>query len=188
MRVCWYFFIIVVLAGCVTRPPSNVDNICHIFKQYPEWYKHARDVQRCWLVPIAIQMAIIHQESKFNATAKPPRQKLLWIIPWTRPSSAYGYSQALRGTWANYKKGPGSVWASRDNFADAVDFIGWYTNIAHQKARISRSDAYSLYLAYHEGVGGYQHKTYLKKNWLILVARKVKARAQIYQAQLDRCK
>lgn len=178
------------LVGCVTTPaPRNVDNICTIFKTYPRWYRDSLDVERRWLVPVPVQMAIVHQESKFDAQARPPRKKLLWIIPWTRPTTAYGYSQALDGTWAEYRKSPaGSYFARRDSFGDALDFIGWYANDAHKRAGISRSDAYNLYLAYHEGVGGYMRKSYLKKPWLIGVSRKVKLRSQIYASQLSSCK
>ncbi|WP_025385889.1 hypothetical protein [Legionella oakridgensis] len=179
--------LLLMLSGCVSPPPKDVNNICSIFKEYPGWYADAKDVQRRWRVPIAVQMAIIHQESKFNGRARPERTKLLWIIPWTRPSTAYGYTQALRSTWENYQKTHGRLWASRDHFGDGVDFIGWYANIAHNKAGIRRDDTYSLYLAYHEGVGGYQRQTYLKKKWLMGVAHKVAARAQIYQAQLASC-
>ncbi|WP_133127454.1 transglycosylase SLT domain-containing protein [Legionella nagasakiensis] len=179
--------LILMLAGCVSPPPRDVNNICSVFREYPGWYMDAKDVQRRWRVPIAVQMAIIHQESKFNGRARPERTKLLWIIPWTRPSTAYGYTQALRSTWEHYKKSSGGMWSSRDDFGDGVDFIGWYANIAYKKAGISRDDAYSLYLAYHEGIGGYQRKTYLKKKWLMAVAHKVEARARIYQAQLASC-
>ena len=132
-------------------------------------------------------MAIIHQESKFNGKARPERTKLLWVIPWKRPSSAYGYTQALNGTWQRYKKAHGNLFTSRDDFGDGVDFIGWYANNAYIRAGIRRDDAYSLYLAYHEGVGGYLRKTYLKKRWLIAVARKVKAQSQLYEIQLASC-
>lgn len=180
-------FIFATLSGCVSVPPADVNNICHIFRQYPRWHKETLDVQHRWLVPVTVQMAIMHQESKFDARAEPKRTKLLWFIPWTRPSTAYGYSQALRSTWDLYKQSTGNVFASRSDFADAVDFIGWYANQAHRRAGISRSDAYSLYLAYHEGVTGYQRQTYLKKSWLMPVAHKVAAREQIYRAQLARC-
>lgn len=175
------------LSACVKRPPSNVDNICKIFKQYPDWYSAARTTQRKWGVPMAVQMAIIHQESRFNGRAKPARKKLLWVIPWRRPSSAYGYTQALNSTWEHYKKSRGKLWASRNDFSDGVDFIGWYASTAHKRAGISKNNAYALYLAYHEGVGGYMRKTYLKKKWLIHVAHKVSARAKKYQSQLNRC-
>ncbi len=175
------------LSGCVSAPPRDVNNICSIFKQYPRWRTDALDVQRRWKIPVPVQMAIVHQESKFDARAKPPRTKFLWFIPWKRPSTAYGYAQALDGTWALYKNSDGSMWASRDNFAAGVDFIGWYANQAYRRAKISRDNAYDLYLAYHEGITGYQRKTYLHKKWLIPVAHKVSARAQIYKAQLARC-
>jgi len=182
------FFLLMLLAGCASPPPRDINNVCNIFREYPSWYKASLDVERRWLVPVHVQMAIIHQESKFDAHARPPRTKLLWIIPWTRPSTAYGYSQALNGTWANYKHTDGSYFASRNDFADGVDFIGWYANQAYKKARINRSDAYNLYLAYHEGIGGFQAKTYLKKAWLMPVAHKVSARSEIYKAQLGSCK
>ena len=182
--------LVFVLISCVSRPPADVNNACNIFRQYPQWYRDTKDVERRWRVPVAVQMAIIHQESKFDGRAKPPRTKLLSIIPWKRPSTAYGYSQALHATWRQYKRaeGGGGVWATRNAFDDAVDFVGWYANQANRRAGIPRDDAYRLYLAYHEGIGGYQRKTYLKKPWLILVARKVKARSQIFQAQLNQCR
>ncbi|KTD00782.1 transglycosylase SLT domain-containing protein [Fluoribacter gormanii] len=176
------------LTACVSHPPADINNLCSIFKQHPKWYRDAKDVERRWRVPIPVQMAIIHQESKFNARARPPRKKLFCVIPWKRPSSAYGYTQALHGTWSHYKQNCGGWFASRDNFADGVDFIGWYANEAYKKARIPRTDAYALYLAYHEGIGGYQRRTYMRKSWLMPVARKVKARSQLYAMQLNSCK
>lgn len=183
----WLVMLLLVLSGCASHPPSDVNNLCHIFKQRPNWYREAKKVEYKWHVPVAVQMAIIHQESKFNAYAKPERTKLLWIIPWKRPSTAYGYTQALHSTWALYKQSHGGFLASRNDFADGVDFIGWYANIARQRAGISPTNAYALYLAYHEGVGGYLRKTYTRKSWLMAVANKVRARSQIYQAQLNRC-
>lgn len=177
-----------LLTACVSKPPENVNDLCGIFKQNPRWESHAMDVQKRWKVPLPVQMAIIHQESKFDAHAQPPRKKLLQIIPWARPSTAYGFSQALRGTWLEYKKSHGNMFSSRDDFGDAVDFIGWYANMAAQRARIPRHDAYNLYLAYHEGIGGYQRKSYLKKPWLISVARRVQAKSQMYEMQHKTCR
>lgn len=176
------------MTACVKSPPKNVNNACQIFKEYPSWYRKTKKVEKRWHVPVPVQLAIIHQESRFNGHAKPERTKLLWIIPWKRPSSAVGYSQALNQTWDRYQNKRGGFWASRKNFGDAVDFIGWYSKEANQRAGIPPSDAYKLYLAYHEGVGGYIRKSYLKKPWLIHVARKVKAQSIKYQEQLKYCK
>lgn len=181
------FIHILLLAACASHPPSDLNNVCNIFREYPSWYTHAKDVERRWKVPVPVQMAIIHQESKFNAHAKPPRSKLLGFIPWKRPTTATGYAQALHGTWKEYKRNNGGFLSSRHSFSDGVDFIGWYANQANRRAGINRSDAYSLYLAYHEGVGGYQRKTYLRKAWLPPVARKVQARSQLYAMQLNSC-
>ena len=179
--------ILLALAGCVSPPPKDVGNICSIFKQYPGWKHDALDVERRWHVPVNVQMAIMHQESKFDAQAEPPRKKIFWFIYGPHPTTAHGYSQALNGTWDLYKKSIGNAWASRERFSDAVDFIGWYSNTANTRAKISRDNVYDLYLAYHEGVTGYMQKTYLKKHWLVLVAQKVRTRAAIYQAQLKKC-
>lgn len=177
-----------LLVGCATRPqPDNVENICKIFTQYPDWYKYANHTQKKWGVPIPVQMAIIYQESSFNARARPPRKKLLWIIPWKRPSSAYGYSQALKNTWKDYQRQSGNYGGKRHAFEDASDFIGWYSNQVWKKLGIPPTNAYALYLAYHEGTGGYARYSYLKKPWLIRVARKVANRSQMYQQQLNIC-
>lgn len=181
------FFACTILAGCTKPQPDNVNDICSIFRQYPKWYWATKDVQARWRVPITVQMAIMYQESRFSAIAKPPRTKLLWIIPWKRPSTAYGYTQALDQTWAHYKKDAGKYFVNRDDFSDGTDFIGWYGYQAYKKAGIKRTDAYNLYLAYHEGIGGYQRKTYRSKPWLMKVARKVERQNKRYQSQLSRC-
>jgi len=185
-RLFAVFLITALQFGCTVAPPYDSDNICKIFQQYPKWYWATQDVQAKWGVPIPVQMAILHQESSFKAKAKPPRQKLLGFIPWCRPTSAYGYTQALDTTWEHYQQSTGTS-ASRKKFADAVDFVGWYANNANQKAGISKYNAYALYLAYHEGIGGYQRKTYLKKTWLIHVAQRVTHRSRLYTQQLAQC-
>ena len=175
------------LFGCATPPPKDANNVCNIFKQYPNWYFSARKSQMRWKIPMSIMMAIIYQESSFSATAKPPREKLLWIIPWFRPTSAFGYSQALDDSWRWYKKSTKSYSANRDAFDDAIDFVGWYSDLASRKAGISKGDPYNLYLAYHDGIGGYTRGTYKSKGWLMKVAKKVEQRAWSYHRQLQSC-
>jgi hypothetical protein len=182
--------IALLLAGCAAPPqprPNNVENICSIFNEYPEWYRHAKETEAKWGVPVATQMAIIYYESAFTAKAKPPRKKLLWIIPWKRPTSADGYSQALNRTWQDYQNQTGNSSGQRHVFGDACDFIGWYSYQVNHSLRVLPNNAYALYLAYHEGMGGYAKRTYLKKPWLIRVAHKVSARSNIYQRQLMTC-
>ena len=177
----------VLVISCSTAPPEDLGNSCSIFEEKDSWYSAARDSYKKWGVPIHVQLAIIYQESRFVHDAKPPRQKLLWVIPWTRPSSAYGYGQIKDSTWEWYLKSTGRRWADRDDFDDVADFIGWYGDMSHRKLGISKSDAYSQYLAYHEGHGGFKRKTYKNKKWLIKVAWQVDARARRYSTQLKQC-
>jgi len=179
--------LLLFLAGCTTSPPRDVNNICSIFREKDDWYGDAADARDEWGSPIPVMMAIMHQESRFNAKAKPPRRKILGFIPGPRPSSAYGYSQAKKSTWAEYKRNAGRYGADRDDFADAIDFVGWYNYQSRRRSGISRHDPYALYLAYHEGHGGYNRGTYRGKPWLMAVARKVERRAGAYQSQLHTC-
>lgn len=185
--LCGFIIITFSLGGCAQVRPNNIENICSIFYQYPQWYWDAEKSQRKWGVPVSTQMAIIYQESRFSATAKPPRKKLFGIIPWFRPTSAYGYSQSVNGTWRSYQRATSNN-ASRDQFSAATNFIGWYGYRAYQLAKIPRNDTFKLYLAYHEGIGGYLQHTYRRKLWLIQVARQVAYRAAVYQQQLNRCR
>ncbi len=175
------------LAGCTTAPPRDSDNICAIFFEKDDWYLEAARARDKWNSGIPVMMAIMHQESRFRADAKPPRQTILGIIPWTRPSDAYGYSQALDATWDRYQTSTGGWGADRDDFGDSIDFIGWYNDQSHRRNGIDPADTYDLYLAYHEGHGGYSRASYRSKPWLTDVARKVQARAATYQVQLQVC-
>ena len=175
------------ISACSTLPPDRVDNLCAIFREKGDWYEDAADARDRWGGTIPVMMAIMYQESRFQADARPPRRRMLGFIPGLRPSSAYGYSQAKKETWKEYKRDAGDFGADRDDFADAIDFIGWYNARSTQRNSISPYDAYGLYLAYHEGHGGYSRSTYLEKPWLLNVARKVEARATSYQAQLAAC-
>jgi len=176
------------LMGCHTAsPPKHPSNICKIFKEYPRWYWSAKHSREKWGVPISVQMAIIYQESQFRAKAKPVRHKLLGVIPWFRPTTASGYTQAVDETWREYIKSQAMLSGSRNDFANATNFIGWYADKAHDKLKISRQNARNLYLAYHEGIGGYRNRTYVRKKWLMIIANKVQRMAKHYRVQLLQC-
>lgn len=179
--------IIIAVAGCATSPPKNVASSCAILDEKSGWYKATKRVRDKYGTPIHVQLAIIRQESSFIHDAKPGRNYLLWVIPWGRKSSAYGYAQVKDATWDWYKEKTGNHGADRDRFADAADFIGWYSTISQRTLGISKWDAYNQYLAYHEGHGGFKRRTYNNKQWLIGVARKVEGYSKTYAAQLAAC-
>ena len=178
---------LILLAGCSTSPPKQIDNLCHVFDEKRKWYKAARRSQERWGVPIPVMMAFMHQESSFNGKARPPRTKFLWVLPGPRKSNAYGYSQAKKETWEWYQRDAGAWSADRDEFKHAIDFVGWYNDVSHRRLGLAKNDSYRLYLAYHEGHGGYSRGTYIGKAWLQRVARKVARRATTYQNQLQGC-
>jgi len=181
-----YFLIlsVIFITGC-SSIPQNTSNSCSIFNERYLWYKHAKKTEQKWGTPIYIQLAIIKMESDFDWLAKPPRQKLFKIIPFKRPSSSFGYSQAVKGTWEQYKNETGNKLATRTRFKDSVDFIGWYTDKTESLLKISKKDAFRQYLAYHEGWGGY--KNYKNNQKVIVLAQKVKKQSDKYKAQLQDC-
>ena len=165
--------------------PSNTSNSCLIFDERYLWYKHAKKAEQKWGTPIYIQLAIIKMESDFDWLAKPARGKIFKVIPYKRPSSSFGYSQAINSTWEQYKKETGNNLATRMRFKDSVDFIGWYTNKTETILKISKKDAFRQYLAYHEGWGNY--KNYKKNKKVIKLAKKVDKQSKIYKKQLSNC-
>ncbi len=178
---------VTLLNACATYRPSNPNDICTIFQGELDWYEAARNAQHRWGTPIFVMMAIMHQESRFVDDAQPEREWFLGFIPLPRRSSAYGYAQAQDPVWGEYLKQAASFGADRDEFEDAIDFIGWYTAESNRILKLSKWDAYAQYLAYHEGRGGYKRKTYNAKPWLKKVAAKVKNKAALYNRQLKRC-
>lgn len=185
LRLILVSALLLSLAAC-SSPPRNPDNICDIFRE-KDWYEDAADARDRWGSPISTTMAIMYHESSFRAKAKPPRTYLLGFIPWFRASNAYGYAQAKTGTWRGYQSATGRHGADRDDFDDAIDFIAWYNHRSVQQCSIRSDDTYHLYLAYHEGHGGFNRRSFRNKEWLKAVARKVSARSITYRHQLAVC-
>ncbi len=177
-----------LLAACGTSPPRTPNDLCGIFREKDDWYDAAKVTQKRWGVPIQVPFAIMYQESGFHQDALAPRKYLLWIIPWGRVSTAAGYAQAKDEVWNDYRKSTGRSGASRQDFDDAIDFVGWYMDKTYTVNGVYKYDAYGQYLNYHEGWGGYRQRTYAAKAWLPPVASKVQARSQLYAAQYARCK
>ena len=179
------FIILFLITGC-SSIPSNTLNSCSIFNENYLWYKHAKKAEKKWGTPVYLQLAIIKMESNYNWLAKPPRQKLFKIVPYKRPSSSFGYSQAVKGTWKQYKTETGNKLATRTRFKDSVDFIGWYTTKTEKILKVSKTDAFKQYIAYHEGWGNY--KNYKNNKKVINLAKRVEKQSNIYKKQLADCK
>ena len=184
LKINYLFILIIFISGCSSVPKNTADS-CSIFNERYMWYKHAKKAEKKWGTPVYLQLAIIKMESSFDWLAKPPRQKLFKVVPYKRPSSSFGYSQAVKGTWKQYKKETNNNLARRTRFKDSVDFIGWYTHKSSKILKISKRDAFKQYLAYHEGWGNYKY--YKKNPKVILIAKKVAKQANVYKKQLKKC-
>jgi hypothetical protein len=171
------------------RPPTTVVDACRMQVERPHWFRAMKATEQKYGVPVSVQLATISRESSFVADARPMRTERSFIF-FTREvprSSAYGYAQAIDGTWEWYLRDTGRRRASRDDFADASDFIGWYMNLNSRMNGVPVNDAYNQYLAYHEGKAGFRRGSYRGKAWLPPVARDVQNWANRYEAQLQRC-
>ena len=183
--------IVLLVASCGSSnysAPHNMDNACSILTQRKSFIRAFKTTERRWGVPVHVQMATIYQESKFIANARTPLRFALGVIPMGRQSSAYGYSQALDGTWDEYRKETGKWGARRDDISDAADFMGWYMAGSRDTLGIPLTDTRSHYLAYHEGRSGFSRGSHRSKSWLMRVSAEVAQRADTYQTQLASCR
>lgn len=167
-------------------PPANQNNICSIFEQRPAWRDAVYASAHKWGAPVPVQMAIIWRESSFRAAVRPPATSFMGI-PTGHISSAYGFAQAIDGTWEWYRDSTGNDDANRTSFADAVDFVGWYMWKSRRMNGIRMTDAFNQYLAYHEGHAGHRRGSYRAKPWLMEVAADVATQTQRYRGQLRTC-
>ena len=179
--------LLIFIVACTSNQLVNTADSCIIFDQKKKWYKATKKSYDNWNTPIALQLAIINQESSFNQFAKPKRKKFLGIIPSSRPSTAFGYAQVTNPTWEWYKSRTGNINASRANFKDITDFIGWYSEQTEKILGISKKDAFNQYLAYHEGHNGWKKRSFNKKKWLIKAAKNVEINSNKYNTQLKKC-
>ena len=180
-----YFVIFFFVVSC-SSVPKYPNNACKIFGQKYLWYKHTKKSSEIYGVPVHIILAFVNKESGFNRWAKPKRTRLFKVVPYKRPSSSFGYSQAVKGTWEQYKKETNNPLATRARFKDSVDFIGWYIHKTNKILKISKKDPFKQYLAYYKGWGDY--KNYSKDKKAIIYAKSVKDMANKYRKQLTLCK
>ena len=182
-----YFIIFFFIVSC-SSVPKNPSNACKLFGERYLWYKHVKKSSEKYGAPIHIILAFVNKESGFNRWAKPKRTKLFKIIPYKRPSTSFGYSQAVNKTWELYKTETDSPLALRGRFKDSVMFIGWYISKTHKINKVPLDDPYRQYLNYYLGWGNYAKKKYKTDKNSIIFAKKVEKQSKIYKNQLNECK
>ena len=181
-----YFVIFFFIASCSSVPKHPL-NACKIFGEKYLWYKHAKKSSETYEAPLHIILAFVNKESGFNRWAKPKRTKLFKIIPYKRPSSSFGYSQAVKKTWELYKTETDNPLALRARFKDSVMFIGWNINKTNEINQIPFNDSYRQYLNYYLGWGNYAKEAYKTDKKAIIFAKSVQKQSNIYRSQLREC-
>ena len=182
-----YFIVFLFLVSC-SSVPKYPQNACKIFGEKYSYLKYSRAASKKWNVPISSILAVINKESGFKRFAKPKRTKLFKIIPYRRPSSSLGFSQAVNKTWDLYKKENNKPIALRISFKNSSDFIGWYFWKTNKINKVSLKDTRNMYLNYYLGWGAYKNKAYEKDRKAIIFATSVEKQAKIYKSQLHGCK
>ena len=182
------FFIIFFFIASCSSVPKYPQNACKIFGEKYFYLKYSRAASKKWGVPISSILAVINQESGFRRFAKPKRTKLFKIIPYRRPSSSLGYSQAVVKTFSLYKKENNKPLALRISFRNSSDFIGWYFWKTNKINKVSLNDTRNMYLNYYLGWTAYKNKAYQKNKKAIIFAKSVEKQAKIYKSQLRECK
>ena len=181
-----YFVIFSLLASC-SSIPKNTENACSIFSERYLWYKYVKNSSEKYGAPVHIILAFVNKESGFDRRARPPRTKIFKIIPYKRPSSSFGYSQAVKKTWELYKTETNSPLALRTRWRDSVFFISWYISKTNKINKIPLNDAYRQYLNYYLGWGNYAKKVYKTDKKAIIFAKSVQKQSKIYKSQLREC-
>ena len=182
--ICFIIFFFIVSCSSVPKYPQNA---CKIFGEKYFWYKHTKKSSETYGVPTYVILAFINKESGFNRFAKPKRSKLFKIIPYKRPSSSFGYSQAVKKTWELYKTETDNPLALRTRFKDSVMFIGWYISKTKKINNIPVDDSYRQYLNYYLGWGNYAKEVYKTDKKAIIFAKSVQKQSNIYKSQLREC-
>ena len=181
-----YSLIFFCLVSC-SSVPKYPANACKIFGEKYLWYKHSKKSSETYGAPIHMILAFVNKESGFNRFAKPKRNKLFKVIPYKRPSSSFGYSQAVNKTWELYKTETNNPLALRTRFKDSVMFIGWYISKTNTINKIPLNDSYRQYLNYYLGWGNYSKKVYKTDKKSIIFAKSVEKQSKIYKNQLREC-
>ena len=189
VKKTFFIFILfnyIIISGCIGIP-KNQEDACSIIKQKKSWRTALKKTERRWGISPGMQLAFIKTESNFKPTARTQRKYFLGLIPSGRISSAYGYSQALDGTWKEYKKSTGNRYHRRSNFAHSTNFIGWYADKTKRLLGISKNNVYLQYLAYHQGQAGFKTGAYKNKKALLKVANKTALNKKKFDRQLKKC-
>ncbi|MBD5784402.1 transglycosylase SLT domain-containing protein, partial [Francisella tularensis] len=119
-------FCLLLLSCSETTKIDTTAGVCEILKQHPNCKKSLKQSQAKYNLEPAFIMALIYQESRFDANAK------------NKYSSAYGYAQEIDRTWKHFQQKVKAT-AKRNNFTDSIEFIGRHMTQLSKSLTIKKS-------------------------------------------------
>lgn len=167
----------ITLCACRPReaaaPPAPAPNAtCALLASHPSWTQALAHAERRWGAPPYLLLAFIRQESNFRRDARSPKTR-----------GPYGYPQAVARTWETYRQALRRPHADRNDFADAVDFVGWYAHRTRERTGAEYLNVTAHYFAYSRGPAASGPPTVAARR----NAAKVAAFARRYAIDLRAC-
>jgi|AntRauTorckE5430_2_1112549.scaffolds.fasta_scaffold00318_18 hypothetical protein len=185
MKASFILFMLSFSSFAKLQPVDYDRRICHVIQSNWGWARALKRVSKDYDISPGLLLSVIYHESGFRPNVRPKPYMVFGVIPW-QVSSAYGYGQIKQETWDWYKSHNPGWFQSRTQFPDTLNFIGWYYSLFLKKTE-TKTVHRDFYLAYHEGLGGYQRGTYHGNDWLIKKAESVALRAKLYDEKLNDC-
>lgn len=175
-------------SGCSSDPASGADNLCSVFQDHDAWYAAAHRTHQKYGIPMHVAFALlVHEDSVASGNARDKTVSFQNGAVIKPISEEQGYLVVDDAVWEEYLDDEGSFLSDRDDFTDALDFIGWYMTKTKERTGIAYTDAYNQYLNYREGWDAYKGGEHQGKDWLVTEAESARERAERFRTQLLHC-
>jgi hypothetical protein len=161
-----------------TLVSAQTADMCALLARNPTWADSLKASQTRWQVAPGTILAIIDQESRFNANARGLGAS------GANPMRNFGYAQANLQTWNWFLRDSGKGNGSRSDFDASADFVGWHFATMERRISAPRSNVSAHYLVYKMGEGGYKRGAPASARAL---ASRIAARARYIDTQLSGC-
>jgi hypothetical protein len=157
---------------------AQASDICTLLAANSNWTADLKAAQEKWRVTPGTMLAVLDQESRFNANARGAG------AAGPNPARNFGYAQANIRTWNWFLRDTGKTSGSRTDFALSADFVGWHFATMERRIGASRENTVAQYLAYKMGEGGYKRGASASARAL---ANRIAARSRGFDTQLAGC-
>lgn len=142
-------------------------NICELLQREKTWIQPALKSEQRYGTPLALTFVLLEQPlTQLKKTHIKPRA----------------------ADWDEYRIRSERWDASPNNAADAVDFIGWFTQESVKRNNITLNDVSAHYLALRVGHGNYHRLQADKYPELLQQAEQIERKAQQWQSELALCR